>query len=77
MIKTTSSILWIIVLVTILISPKPSYAVLGDCDGDDNTNVCDLVYLINYFFANGDDPVNYSECDCDGCRVSITEILCN
>lgn len=39
----------------------------GDCDGDGNINVADLLYLINYLFRSGPapNPLEVGDVDCD------------
>jgi len=41
-----------------IIPRKPDF-IRGDCDGDGLVDISDVVYLINYLFANGPEPVPY------------------
>jgi len=38
----------------------------GDANGDDQVNVTDVIYLINYLFKGGPAPVNMGAADVDG-----------
>jgi subtilisin family serine protease len=45
----------------------------GDANGDENVNISDAVYIINYVFIGGSppDPLEAGDCNCDGtCNIS-------
>jgi hypothetical protein len=50
--------------------------VRGDANEDGNIDASDLVYLINYLFANGPEPVPFEAGDAnkDG-EVDITDVI--
>lgn len=51
-------------------------ATCGDCDNSGQTSISDVVYLINYIFAGGSEPLPYSagDADCDE-LVSISDAV--
>ncbi len=55
--------------------PAPSY-LCGDADGSDDINISDVVYLIQYIFANGSapDPIESGDLDCGG-SVDISDAI--
>jgi len=55
-----------------IIISEPPY-ICGDANGDDDVNVSDAVYIINYVFVGSEspDPLESSDCNCDGtCNIS-------
>jgi len=48
----------------------------GDCNGDGQINVSDVVYLINYLFIDGPVPVPWKSGDCNGDgNVNVTDVV--
>jgi hypothetical protein len=52
---------------TLTLLPSPSY-VCGDADASQSVDIDDVVYLINYIFSGGSEPVPYEsgDADCSG-----------
>ena len=53
-------------LLLFLCLPTSSYAVTGDCDGDNDADINDWSYLLSYIYGTGDPPDDPEECNCDG-----------
>ncbi len=53
-----------------------SYGIYGDVNGDNRFNISDILYMINYMFADGSAPKDYlhGEYDGDG-RVTIGDVV--
>lgn len=50
--------------------------VCGDPDGDENTNILDIVYMINYLYKNGPAPVSPNESDVNSdSYINILDIV--
>jgi len=48
----------------------------GDCDGEGQISVSDVVYLINYLFKGGSKPVSIKAADCNGDgKVSVSDVV--
>jgi hypothetical protein len=59
--------------------PPPAY-ICGDASGDDELNISDAVYIINYIFISGPepDPIEAADSNCDGtCNISDAVIIIN
>jgi hypothetical protein len=54
---------------------EPPY-VCGDADGDDNVNVSDAVFVINYVFVGGEtpDPLEAADVNCDS-EVNVSDAV--
>jgi hypothetical protein len=51
----------------LLLLAGPAYALLGDCNGDDEVSATDVVCMINYLFKDGDEPEVRNDVDVDNC----------
>ena len=53
-----------------------SYYLCGDCDGNGEIDIADVVYLINYLFIGGPapDPLWVADCDCDG-EINTADVV--
>jgi hypothetical protein len=52
----------------------------GDANSDQDVNVSDAVFIINYIFVGGDppNPIESGDCNCDGtCNVSDAVMIIN
>jgi hypothetical protein len=48
----------------------------GDANGDGSANVSDAVYIINYIFTGGPEPVNFSAADViNDCAINISDAV--
>ena len=48
----------------------------GDVNGDDEVNLADIIYAINYIFIGGMEPYPYfsGDVNCDG-KINITDVV--
>jgi hypothetical protein len=55
---------------------EPSTYIVGDADGDGVINVSDIVYLINFVFAEGPapEPEAAGDVDCNG-TVNVSDVV--
>ena len=64
-----------VILLCVPLSQAETYPA-GDANGDGSANVSDAVYIINYIFNNGPDPVNFSAADVvNDCNINISDAV--
>ncbi len=74
--KVIQQIILFATLLVILVSPVQSQFLCGDVNETGDINVSDLVYMVNFVFKGGAEPLPYLSGDCDlSGDVNVTDLV--